>query len=132
MKAFAHVKICVIILLYLSRVEEYFMIISFVALLTMLCSVIVLLTGFKSVCLSGTNKASLACSALFLLYLPNTKEAHSFLLFKLLISSCLVTIYSFLRSSKHFVISLDIVSFFSSLIILLYNNLKIAKPFSAK
>lgn len=99
------------------------------ALLIMTCSFIAFIFSFIISLVSGSNKALSVCLILFLLHHPDTKGIYSILLMKILLSACIVPISSLSTSTNHFLISLDIVFFFSILILISLHNLKLQKNF---
>ncbi len=98
-------------------------------LLIMTCSFIACIFCFTINLLSGSNKVLSACSMLFLLQYPNIRGIYSIFLLKMLLNVCIASFFSFLTSSNHFVISLDIVFFFCILIPIYFHNLKLCKNF---
>jgi hypothetical protein len=67
----------------------------------------------------------LPCSSLFLFQIIKTSASDFLNLAKILLCLLAVSIYSLFGFSNHFILSLDIIFFFCSLIILLFGNLKI-------
>jgi hypothetical protein len=88
---------------------------------------LLLTTGFNSIGVAGRYKALSACPVLFLLYSKEIEAQSEFLFFSMLISVLLIPVFSFISSSNHFIISLDIIYFFSLLILVLYHTFKIAQ-----
>ena len=70
-----------------------------------------------------------ACSIVMLLYLANTQALYDFCGFRLMLSAmAAVLFFRFFSSSHHYIISPDILSRFSLLLLILKQNLKIAHP----
>jgi hypothetical protein len=88
---------------------------------------LLLTAGFNNTGVAGRNKALSACPILFHLYSKEIEDKSSFLFFSMLIGVLLIPVFSFISSSNHFIISLDIIYFFSLLILVLYHTFKIAQ-----
>lgn len=69
---------------------------------------------------------SSACSSLFILYEERSRDFIRLLLYVMLAAANIVCLNSLLGSANHLIISLDIVVFFSILIVVRYHNLKVA------
>lgn len=99
-------------------------------------TVLLILTVFGT-CLQralqlGAGRAYLACLPLYQIYFNEISQLQSLLLVKVLICAFAVAIAGFFISSGHFVISLDIVAYFSLLILIFFQSLKITQPQSAR
>ncbi|GEM_PF-4614698 len=73
------------------------------------------------------SKALFSCSILLLLQIINIQVVYNFLLLKLLVSNCIISIHYFFSFSNHFIISLDIRSFYNNLIVIRNHTLKTEK-----
>ncbi len=67
----------------------------------------------------------LSCSSLFLFQIIKTSASDFLDLAKILLCLLVVSICSLFGFSNHFILSLDIIFFFCSLIVILFRNIKI-------
>ena len=96
-------------------------------ILTLIGGILLLIIAFGSFGMTGLNKA-LSCPILFLLYSKEIEAKSSFLFFNMLISVSIILICSFIGSSNHFIISLDILYFLSLMMLIFYHTFKLSKP----
>lgn len=75
---------------------------------------------------SYMNAALLACAFLIL---ANTQLLFNNISLKTALRSFYSAVCNLLSSSNHFILSLDIMVFFSALILILYNALKVYDPY---
>ncbi|MCQ1529680.1 hypothetical protein [Lutispora saccharofermentans] len=78
---------------------------------------------------SFKNEALLSC---VLLLAPNMQVLYQCFLIKIELASLAASACRFFTSSNHFILSLDIIFFFSSLMLILYNILKLDDSLSVK
>lgn len=101
--------------------------IAIAALLTLICSSVVLAGSFTGTGASKSGRALSVCPAMFLLYPVKMQALYSSLLLKILLGVCIASICCFFSFSNHFMVSLDILFLFSLLIPVLFHTLKLAK-----
>lgn len=111
------------------------MIPALVSILTFICGLTVLAVGFVNISMMHPKKALMSDSllhALYLLYMERVRVPYGLFLTLLQLSACLALFYSFFSSSNHFILSLDILFFFSALLLILFHALKLTEIPSAR
>lgn len=109
------------------------MIIMIIAVLVTLYCLNLLSGGFIKIGASGCGKAFSAYYVLFIPYLTAVQALNEkFYQNIVIVSSGIDSILNFFCSSNHLVILSDILFFLSALILVLFNNIKIAKPHPAR
>jgi len=94
-----------------------------------LYGICILITAFGRLGMSGLNKSLSSCPILFQLYSKEIEAKSSFIFFNMLINVSIISRCSFIvGSSNHFIISLDIIYFFSLMMLIFYHAFKISKP----
>jgi hypothetical protein len=88
-----------------------------------------LVTAFGRLGMSGLNKALSSCPVLFQLYSKEIEAKSSYIFFSMIINITLCSSCSFIGSSNHFIISMDIIYFFSLMMIIFYHTFKIQNLF---
>jgi len=104
---------------------------SLVFILISMLSLLVLAAGPAAVRLKLSDRVISACSIIMFLYLANTRALYDFFSFKLMLSAATVPFYHFFSSSHHFIISPEILSRYSLLLLILKQTLNLEHPFPA-
>lgn len=78
------------------------------------------------------KNAVFVCSFLFLMYLVNTQALSSFLFLRIHTSVFISAICSFIGFSNHFILTMDIIVFFTMMIPIIFHTLKITQSLSAR
>lgn len=102
-------------------------IIALLFITILICCSLLPTTGFNRIGAAGRYKVLSVCPILFLLYSKEIEAQSSFLFFSMLMSVSQIFVFSFISSSNHFVISLEIIYYFSLMILVLYHTFKIAQ-----
>lgn len=98
-----------------------------IALLTLICSAAIMTGSLINTLISGSNKIYLSYSLLFIIYIINTNVIDIAIFQKIQESIAANVVTSLFSASNHFVLSLDIISLFSTFLLLFYRKLKITE-----
>ncbi len=101
--------------------------VSLVSILSIIYVLKIISVSFVRDGLYVFNKDLPAYSILFILSFISTHVIYNFLLLKASLKESIISIYSFSKSSNHFIISLDIIFLFTILIIIFYHTFKITR-----
>ncbi len=99
---------------------------------TLILSTLAAIAGFASINITSSGRASLTCSILFLISNISNPASYSYIMFKLLTIAYITIVYFIFSTSNHFIISLDIAFFFSILMLILHQALKMFESLSVK
>lgn len=91
-----------------------------------------LVDTFTDIRYSPINRALMPCAILFLLSLVSTAILYNYLSVKRLLDEAVISIDSFFHSSNHLIISLDIIFFYSMMMLILYQTFKLSKLHSVE
>lgn len=103
------------------------MFMTIIALLTLICSAAIMTGSLINTLISGSNKIYLSYSLLFIIYIINTNVIDIAIFQKIQESIAANVVTSLFSASNHFVLSLDIISLFSTFLLLFYRKLKITE-----
>lgn len=108
--------------------EELRKMIIAVTILLLIYSLFVLIAGSIWSGKPCSSKALSTGNILFMLYTDRVQLGRCLFLYEIQLDACLFCLYCQFHSSNHFVVTLNIISLFSFLILVFYHIFKITKP----
>lgn len=102
------------------------MVMLIIALLTLICSVVLLTGSLINTLISGNIKICLSYSFLFIIYILKTNGIDNAIFYKIQ-AYMAIAVLGLFNASNHFVLSLEIISLFNAFILIYYHRFKMTQ-----